>query len=240
MSPRAPRTDPYGRNSRIRLPPWVFDGEAFVRPGMCDSRSWKPPILQHGHPFPGHLPLLTTPTQRAPPDVGDVKTKVPERHRVRRNRVISIEAHHNPPQPRPLLIDRLVHPSSQFLLDHPQSGAHPVAARFPPELETSPPVLPADVGKTKKVKRLRFAETACPPVRCRVASELNEPRLLRVQRQGERRQTCPHILPEPLGIGLMLEANDDVVSVSHNDDVAMGVAFPPLIRPQIEDVMQVD
>src|SRR6516164_4849597 len=103
MSPHAPRTDPGGRYSRTGLPPWVFDGEAFVRPGMCDPRLGKPPILQDGHPFPRHPSLLATPAQRAPPNVGDVETKVPKRRRVRRNRVISIEAHHDPPQPRPLL-----------------------------------------------------------------------------------------------------------------------------------------
>jgi len=50
----------------------------------------------------------------------------------------------------------------------------------------------------------------------------------------------------------MLEANDNVVSPrarppagprtgsGQHDDVAMGMALPPLIRPLVEDVMQVD
>jgi hypothetical protein len=38
----------------------------------------------------------------------------------------------------------------------------------------------------------------------------------------------------------VLEADDNIVSVPHHDDVAMGMASSPLIRPQIEDVMQVD
>ena len=33
-----------------------------------------------------------------------------------------------------------------------------------------------------------------------------------VQRQGELRQAHPHVLPEPLGLGLMLEANGNVVN----------------------------
>src|ERR1019366_7262603 len=148
---------------------------------MCDSRFWKPPIVQRGHSLPRYFPLLPTPAQRASPDVGNVKTKVPKRRRVGRNRMISIEAHHHPPQPRPLLVDCLVHPSTQFLFDHLQSGAHPVAARLPPELEIFPPAVPADVGKTKKVERLRLAEIACPPVLRRMASELNEPRLPRIE-----------------------------------------------------------
>jgi hypothetical protein len=138
--------------------------------------------------------------------------------------MIGVEAHHDPPQPRPLRIDRLVHPSTQFLFDHLQFGAHPVAARLPFKLELSPPAVPADVGEAKKVKRLRFAETACPPVLRRMASELDEPRLPRVERQGKRRQTRPHVLQEPFGIGLMLEANNDVVGVAHHDDVSVAMA----------------
>src|SRR5277367_1451591 len=154
--------------------------------------------------------------------------------------MVGVEAHHDPAQPRSLLIDCLMHPSAQRLLDHLQSDAHPVSARLPLELEASPPAVPAYVGESKKVERLRFAETTRPPVLGRMASELDEPCLPRVQRQGKLCQTRPHVLPEPLGVGLMLEANDDVVSVAHHDDVAMGMAFPPLICPQIEDVMQVD
>lgn len=35
---RAPRTELDERHSRIRLPPWVFDGKALAGPGMKDAR----------------------------------------------------------------------------------------------------------------------------------------------------------------------------------------------------------
>src|ERR1700730_7163755 len=38
VSSRAPRTEPYVRLSRIRLPPRVCDGKAFARPRMKDAR----------------------------------------------------------------------------------------------------------------------------------------------------------------------------------------------------------
>jgi hypothetical protein len=179
---------------------------------MRDARFGQPSILQHGHPPPRHRPLLTTPTWRAPPEVGDIEAEVPECRRIGRDGMISVEAHHHPPQPRSLRVDCLVRPSTQRLLDHLQLGAHPVAARLPLELETSSPAVSADVDEAKNVERLRFAETACPPVFGRMASELDEPCLPRVQRQGELRQAHPHFFPEPLGVGLMLEANGNVVS----------------------------
>jgi hypothetical protein len=106
--------------------------------------------------------------------------EVSERRCIGRDSVIGVEAHHDPAQPRSLLIDRLMHPSTQRLLDYLQPGAHPVAARLPPKLEVSPPAVPADVGEAKEVERLRLAETTCPSVLRRMASEVDEPRLPRV------------------------------------------------------------
>src|ERR1700686_2694395 len=162
-----------------------------------DARYRAPPaqIPASGIPAPGsHLGCLAT--KRPPPEIGDVMAEVRKRRRVGRNSMIGVEAHHDPAQPRPLLIDCLMHSSTQRVLNRPQRGAHPVAARLPPELEASPPVLPADVDEAKKVKRLRFAETACPSVLRRVASELDKPRLPRVERQSKLRQTRPHALPK--------------------------------------------
>src|SRR5439155_11490632 len=39
-------TDPDVQISRIRLPPWVVDGEANAWPGMKDARFWEPIIGQ--------------------------------------------------------------------------------------------------------------------------------------------------------------------------------------------------
>src|SRR5215469_13452018 len=61
-----PRTEPYERLSRIRLPPWVFDGEAYARPRMKDSRFGEPVVRQPGYPGPRELVPLTAPLKRAP------------------------------------------------------------------------------------------------------------------------------------------------------------------------------
>src|SRR5215831_14233723 len=42
VSSHAPRTEPYGRLSRIRLPPRVCDGEAIAWPRMKDDWFWEP------------------------------------------------------------------------------------------------------------------------------------------------------------------------------------------------------
>ena len=71
----------------------------------------------------------------------------------------------------------------------------------------------------------------------RQAAELNQACLLPMQRQRELRQSLAHVRQEPHGLGLVLKANDDVVSVARDDDVSLGMALPPLVRPRIKDLV---
>jgi hypothetical protein len=65
VSSRAPRTEPYLRLSRIRLPPRVCDGKANTRPRMEDDRFREPSVRELCHPCPRH-PILQTDQ----PDIG--------------------------------------------------------------------------------------------------------------------------------------------------------------------------
>src|SRR5215469_14990128 len=114
-----PRTEPYGRLSRIRLPPWVCDGEAITRPGMKDIRFREPVVHQLRHPFPRYPILLAAPPQRAPPEVGDMVSEDFHRLSVGRHCVVVEVASDDPPQPFPLFGDRPVHAPSQRVLDLP-------------------------------------------------------------------------------------------------------------------------
>ena len=118
--------------------------------------------------------------------------------------------------------------------------------------EPSAQAAPADVGKAEEVERLRFAFATLVPVLSREAAKPDQACLFPMQRQGEPRQALAHLRQEPLSVGLMQEAcpragrrpdpgaNDNVVSVTHHDDVPMRMAFPPLVCPQVEGIVQVD
>jgi hypothetical protein len=54
----ATRTDPYGPNSGIRLPPWVSNGEATLWPRMEDSRFREPVVGQPLDPLPSRPVFL--------------------------------------------------------------------------------------------------------------------------------------------------------------------------------------
>src|SRR5580692_11381726 len=106
--------------------------------------------------------------------------------------------------------------------------------------------------EAKEVERLRLAFATRRPSFRREAAKLNrvakrtdaatsgqraQACLLPMQRQRELRQSLAHVRQEPPRLGLVLKANDDVVGVAHDDDVSLGMALPPLVRPQIEDVV---
>ena len=61
-----------------------------------------------------------------------------------------------------------------------------------------------------------------------------------MQRQRELLQPLAHRVEEATGVGLVLEADDDVVGIAHDDHVARGLAPSPALGPEVEGVVQVD
>src|SRR5216683_4299013 len=96
------------------------------------------------------------------------------------------------------------------------------------------------MGEAEEVEGLRLAEPCPLPLLRRPAAELNQTGLVRMQGQRKLRQPIPQFRLEPLGIGLVLKAGNDVVGIAHQDDVSLGMVASPPLRPEIEDVMQVD
>jgi hypothetical protein len=96
------------------------------------------------------------------------------------------------------------------------------------------------MDKTKKRKGFRFAKAATLASFRRIAAELNDTCLLRMQLKREPPQSFTKLRKKLCGIALMLKPNDAVVSVAHDHDVTLGVARTPLIGPEIERIMKVN
>jgi hypothetical protein len=92
---------------------------------------------------------------------------------------------------------------------------------------------------TQEMHHVRL-EAASPAVCCRVASELDQPGLLRVKRQSEFPHPLSQQVQEAPGVGLVLKADDKVISVSYDDHVARCLAPSPAVGKKVEDVEQVD
>src|SRR5208283_3732504 len=106
--------------------------------------------------------------------------------------------------------------------------------------ESSGARFPADEREAQKIEGFRLALAAPRPGLGREAAELDETRLVLVQRQRKLPQPFAHRVPERFGVALVLKADDGVVRVSHDDHVAFRLPPSPAVRPEIEYVMQVN
>src|SRR5712691_84883 len=121
-----------------------------------------------------------------------------------------------------------------------QLGRHPLRDRLAPQREPSRSRLPADVREAEERERLGPAEAPPPAVLGGEPPELDQARLLGVELQVEPGETLHQVRVEPLGVGAVLKADNDVVSEAHDDHITVGLPVPPLPGPQVEGVVQVD
>ena len=83
----------------------------------------------------------------------------------------------------------------------------------------------------KEVEQLRLAETPSMSIRNCGSAKLDEPRLVGMKGEPEACEPCLEIGKEPLCLVLMLKADDGVVRIAHDNNVARGASLPPLVGP---------
>ena len=96
-----------------------------------------------------------------------------------------------------------------------------------------------------KVKPRKLKVSGLPSPRCSRSAAAWRPNSIRRVLSGcsdsaNSPNRLAHRVEEPPGVGLVLEADDDVVGIAHDDHVAGGLAPSPALGPQVEDVVQVD
>src|SRR5436853_7547174 len=114
-----------------------------------------------------------------------------------------------------------MHATTQLRFDLPEPGLPALTHRLPNQHEDVPlPRLATDVGKAEEVERLWLALAPARPLFGRVTTELDQPGLVRVQRQTEPRQPLAQLVQELLGLRSILEPQDGIVGKAHHDHVA--------------------
>jgi hypothetical protein len=139
-----------------------------------------------------------------------------------------------------LLRQWIVHAPSQSQLHGLERRSQPLLGRVPQHQKLSLVSSPTLVGEAEEGESLRLPCPASLPGLGGEPAELDEPRLFGMQFQVESPESIPKIRMKPYGIGLVLEANNEVISIPDDDHVAPSMSLPPLIGPQVEDVVQVD
>src|SRR6202022_1125521 len=125
-------------------------------------------------------------------------------------------------------------------LDLPELGFHSISLCLAPELEAGA-VLPgaAVVCQPQEIERLRLALAPLCPASGSISAELKEAGLFRVPAEGVLFQALLEIGLETLRILPVLESNDCIIGIPHDDHIALCVARTPLLDPEIVDVMKV-
>src|SRR5207244_5132501 len=96
-----PRTDPYERDSRIRLLPWMFGVEPHVGIRMQDHSAWNPGRDEWSKTLPADPTPLTPTAERAKPVPDDLRAKPVETRAVAGHRVVVEIPLHHTVQPGP-------------------------------------------------------------------------------------------------------------------------------------------
>src|ERR671928_1444749 len=112
-----------------------------------------------------------------------------KRPTVRRHRMVSEIADNHLLQPPPLRGDGLMQAPTQRLLHGLELRPHALTTALPLKLEAAAAGSAADEGEAQEAEGLRLAKAPPRPVRRRVAAELDQTGLVRMQRQSERLQT---------------------------------------------------
>src|SRR4051794_35351331 len=142
----------------------------------------QPIISDFPCPLPCGLVSLATSFERAPPDFNHTASECYQRRQVCRHGVIGEETSDHLLKPLPLLGYGIVSSPAQLLLDFLELRTAAVAPGLPFELESPLAGSAADQRKTQEVEGLRLTETALLAVVHRIAAELDQPSLLRMER----------------------------------------------------------
>src|SRR5215472_17004667 len=207
---------------------------------MKDARRGKPISDQLRHAIPCESAFLAAPPERAPPEIGHIVPERRERPAIGRDRIVSEVTSHDLPQPFPLLGDRLMHSTQELRLNVPQLAPHAVASGLPLKLEGAAARSTTDEGEAQEREGFRFSKPAPLAFARSEAAELNQARLVRVERQRKFPEPVTHRIKEATCVALVLKADHQIVGISHDDHVAPGLLPSPALSPEVEAVMQVN
>jgi hypothetical protein len=134
-----------------------------------------------------------------------------------------------------------MHPTPNLGLYRVQLGAL-LLARDPLELEPPAPVLPQMCVRPWKSNVSGLETPTTESVSGGEPSELDQPRLLRMQLQPELREPVAKISQEPLGVLTVLKARHVVINHQRTAKRSRPLArcADATVGPQVTDVVQVD
>ena len=236
---------PLHRSGRAGLPhpaPTLGDdAHSPERIGVTDVGRRKPTSDQPRHAFPIQ-PLPFTPTpEREVPVTANLEPKALDGSAIGWHAVVADKTTDYGAEPLSLVRDGRVHALSEFGFDLLKFPAQPFLNRLADHrVHSVTPLLPADMRESQEVECFRSPWIAPLPVIDRKWTEFQEPRLFWVQRQTKLFESLLEFSQTPFRFGLVLKPNHEVIRPPDDNYVALSLRLPPVLDPQIEDVMKED
>lgn len=180
---------------------------------------------------------LTAPSEGLAP-IAEYPFPAPlERAQVARHSIIPVMPREHTLAPCPELPDRPVHPLAPERFELLQLPAESLGDRFAPHRKLARPRLPTDMRQAEDVKGLRFAlspplaPVAGPPPTFQEAGPV------RVQCAVEPVEALPQVASQLLGGVCVFEADREVITVAHDDDISSCMPAAPLGSPEVKDIV---
>src|SRR2546426_731468 len=216
------------------------NAEAHEGIGMTDADGRQPPVDVASHPLPRQMMALAAALEGPPPKPADGRAEGANAAPVHGHAVVPHVPEYDRAQRGSHRRERLVQASPELGLDRLELRLPSLAHRLSQHREPSPPRLPAAMREAEKVEGLRLPVASPPSVVRREAAELDQARLVGMQRQPELREPLAQLGEELRGLLPMFESPDEVIRKAHDHHIAARLLLPPPLGPEIEYVVQVE
>jgi hypothetical protein len=110
----------------------------------------------------------------------------------------------------------------------------------PQKQEAPGSALPAYVPEAQGREGLRLSQSAPASTFGRIHAELDQSRLVGMQLQPELLESLLELGLEPFGILPVLEAHDEIVRETDDDDVTFRVSLSPIVMVQVVTRAEID
>jgi hypothetical protein len=235
--------DPLHRSGLAALPhPALASGrdvEALARPGMVNADFRDPSIDEAVHTFPRERTCLTPATQSPAPRADHSFAKCTQPRAVAGHSVVAKVPADDSTQVLALLGNWIVHASPQLGSHLAQLRLPAFAYRLPHQHVPTAPIASTHVSEAEEVEGAGLGSPTIVLPLPDAGSERQKASLVGMELQTELCEPVAQLSQEPLGILAVLESDDEVIRIAHDDHSPRRLHRPPLLDPQIEHVVQV-
>src|SRR4029453_9330271 len=201
---------------------------------MTDSRCGSPALHFPCEALPREFRLLAPAPQRFVPEPSHMVDKGVQTRTVEGHTIVLIVSPQHRTYPLALFPQVGMHASLKLLLQFFQLRLHPLPHRLAKHRIPPTSCFPANMREPKKVEGLRFALASLLPVARRMPSKLDQSSLSLMQLQLVFAHPFAQLSREPVSALPMLEADNEIVRISHDDHCSSRFLLTPSLHPLVE------